>query len=504
MAKFNPNLCVRSYAIKMTVRAILWLLVMAGFWPQAAHAQTAFSCTGDIYQVQSGQLRIFDPITSTYRNIGPVQTGYNAMGYSSRDNLLYAIQTRNLIRVDATGAVTILFPLPFNSSSADMDDSDNLWIQRSGTLITRFNVLTGSSSDLTLTGGIVPGGAVDIAFVTTASGDRIVAMGTSEMSLTDPVTGVTTTKTVASYPNEGSSGATWADATGRVFTFKNNTGNVYELKDYLTASPYAMLVAVGVPSSSNDGASCRSRPFPNLAPLAAPDSFSTPIQTVLNGNVMANNGSGVDTDPEGSPITAVTPPVNGVVVLSSDGSFTYTPNAGFSGTDSFQYRVRDISGLTATALVTITVTNAKLTVQKSSSLYAPAASFPFKLPGNDLVYAIAVTNIGQTSARPDSLFVLDTIPAELEFFNGDIDTGGPDSFPGNDPVAWVDAASALRFAYAGDVAFSDILAAPTSFAACSYVPMAGYDRNVRHICLNPKGAMASGGSATFYFRMRIK
>ena len=48
-------------------------------------------------------------------------------------------------------------------------------------------------------------------------------------------------------------------------------------------------------------------------------------------------------------------PSNGSVTLNSDGSFTYTPNANFNGTDTFSYQISDVDGNTASATVTITV-----------------------------------------------------------------------------------------------------------------------------------------------------
>ena len=48
---------------------------------------------------------------------------------------------------------------------------------------------------------------------------------------------------------------------------------------------------------------------------------------------------------------------NGTLTAFPDGSFTYTPNAGFVGTDSFSYQVSDGFGGTDTATVTINVTN---------------------------------------------------------------------------------------------------------------------------------------------------
>ncbi|MEO0907805.1 MAG: hypothetical protein AAFY07_09785, partial [Pseudomonadota bacterium] len=48
----------------------------------AVAAQVPFPCTGDLYQVQSGQLRIFDTQTSTYVDVGPQQPGYNSLAYN--------------------------------------------------------------------------------------------------------------------------------------------------------------------------------------------------------------------------------------------------------------------------------------------------------------------------------------------------------------------------------------------------------------------------------------
>ncbi|NEU06742.1 tandem-95 repeat protein, partial [Flavihumibacter sp. R14] len=52
----------------------------------------------------------------------------------------------------------------------------------------------------------------------------------------------------------------------------------------------------------------------------------------------------------------VTDPANGTLVFNADGSFTYTPNANFNGTDSFTYKVSDGSLESNIATVTITVT----------------------------------------------------------------------------------------------------------------------------------------------------
>ena len=67
-----------------------------------------------------------------------------------------------------------------------------------------------------------------------------------------------------------------------------------------------------------------------------------------------------DTDPNPSAqccdAALDTAPANGTAVVNDNGSFTYTPDAGFSGKDSFTYTLTDTDGNTsAPATVTMTV-----------------------------------------------------------------------------------------------------------------------------------------------------
>ncbi|CUS37543.1 hypothetical protein COMA1_40108 [Candidatus Nitrospira nitrosa] len=74
---------------------------------------------------------------------------------------------------------------------------------------------------------------------------------------------------------------------------------------------------------------------------------------LTKSNVLTN-----DRDPEGKPLTAVrvSGPTNGTLTLNSNGTFTYRPNTGFVGTDSFTYRASDGTATSNLATVTITVT----------------------------------------------------------------------------------------------------------------------------------------------------
>lgn len=94
----------------------------------------------------------------------------------------------------------------------------------------------------------------------------------------------------------------------------------------------------------------------NKAPIAVSDSYEVDAGQALT--VSATNGVLLnDADPEGTPITALlaVSPTHGTLALGSDGGFTYTPNDGFSGLDSFIYRAGDGALASAGATVNITV-----------------------------------------------------------------------------------------------------------------------------------------------------
>ena len=93
----------------------------------------------------------------------------------------------------------------------------------------------------------------------------------------------------------------------------------------------------------------------DVAPVAVNESYSTIQDTPLS--IAAPGVLGGDTDANGYALTAqlITKPVDGTLVFNSDGSFTYTPSAGWSGADSFSYEAYDGIANSNTATVNLTV-----------------------------------------------------------------------------------------------------------------------------------------------------
>ncbi len=142
-------------------------------------------------------------------------------------------------------------------------------------------------------------------------------------------------------------------------------------------------------------------------------------------------------------------------------------------------------------------------ISKTSAVWDPLLTNPFALPGNDVVYTIVIEKpVGSGTIDGGTIFLVDSLPSEISFYNGDVDDGGPQV----NPVGFSQSNGSLSFNYANDVGFSNATAAPSSFADCTYVPTSSYDANVRHICINPKGIMLAATSLqsfTLIFRSRI-
>ncbi len=115
---------------------------------------------------------------------------------------------------------------------------------------------------------------------------------------------------------------------------------------------------------------------PNRVPAGTADVVATvagtPV-TLTAAAVLAN-----DSDPDGDAMTAelVAGAANGTVTMSADGSFTYTPNDGFRGTDTFTYEVTDGELVSGLIQVTVSVTDPPPPSDPSPTPAEPTVSDP--------------------------------------------------------------------------------------------------------------------------------
>jgi len=123
-------------------------------------------------------------------------------------------------------------------------------------------------------------------------------------------------------------------------------------------------------------------------PIANDDSYPVAEDGVLN---VAAIGV-LDNDTDSLSVALGVPPASaslvsstssGSLALSADGSFTYTPNADFNGTDSFTYRANDGTTDSNVASVSITVTPGNDTpVADANGPYTATVNVPVTLDGS--------------------------------------------------------------------------------------------------------------------------
>jgi hypothetical protein len=89
-----------------------------------------------------------------------------------------------------------------------------------------------------------------------------------------------------------------------------------------------------------------------VTPTANPDSFQVPYNSPFNGNVKTNDIAVVTVAKVSGPVDSTSAPA-GTVTLNPDGTFVFTPVAGFNGTATFTYNGN--AGATNTATVTLNV-----------------------------------------------------------------------------------------------------------------------------------------------------
>ncbi len=189
---------------------------------------------------------------------------------------------------------------------------------------------------------------------------------------------------------------------------------------------------------------------PNVPPIATNDTYTFSEDTILNNVSLFDN----DLDNDGGTLELLTTPTrnvdNGTLVLNSDGTFTYTPNINFHGTDTFTYRLSDSQGGFSSADVTLNITSVNDDPTANPDVYSMLENTQLTIIANDFnallindsdddgdalsINVAASTNTtsgtisldsdGEFTYTPDQDFVgIDTFIYQLEDGNGGSNTG---------------------------------------------------------------------------------
>jgi hypothetical protein len=113
-----------------------------------------------------------------------------------------------------------------------------------------------------------------------------------------------------------------------------------------------MLVVFGCGGSGGGGGGDDGGSNGNTAPVAVDGAINVAIDTPYNGNLSAS-----DADGDAMTFTIAANPTMGSVTITdaATGAFTYTPNAGLSGSDSFTFYASDGQQNSNTATVTVSI-----------------------------------------------------------------------------------------------------------------------------------------------------
>jgi Cellulose binding domain/Bacterial Ig domain/Calx-beta domain len=161
------------------------------------------------------------------------------------------------------------------------------------------------------------------------------------------------------------SGASWdtsiAAGSSVSFGFNGSPGNVTATTapgNFILGEPGASATGAGNPGSGN------------TPPTAVNDTAFTTEGQPVTISVLANDSAGAG---ETLSLASIGTPQHGSVVQNANNTVTYTPDAGFTGSDSFTYVVSDSAG---TARVTVTAPVASTWPQSFFSPYVDATAWP--------------------------------------------------------------------------------------------------------------------------------
>ncbi|TSE07766.1 hypothetical protein FOF46_15160, partial [Aquimarina algiphila] len=258
----------KDYTVQKTRNSLsLVFIIVVMFIGSVVHGQ--FSCSSVFYQIIDGELRSYDPITGGYSS--PINTTprYNAVGYNRIDNFVYGIGragaiNRHLIRIDADGTFEDLGELTNMGTggiSGDVDDSDNLWIDRGSEYdrIENLSTLVAGGSPAVVTVNFTGGSADEANDAVFINGNLYGVSQAPNLLIWNLTTLTKTEVPLSGIPTAIGYGAAFTDSADRLYVSYND-GGLYQINDYNTGTPSASFLGSTIATTSNDGFSCPTAP----------------------------------------------------------------------------------------------------------------------------------------------------------------------------------------------------------------------------------------------------
>ncbi|MBD3668861.1 MAG: cadherin-like domain-containing protein [Kangiella sp.] len=121
---------------------------------------------------------------------------------------------------------------------------------------------------------------------------------------------------------------------------------------YMSPIPFIgiLILSVLLLSACDSDGPYRNDPPVNTKPVAVSQSVITETDTTVNGQL-----EGTDDDGDSLTFSVSEDVMYGVLTVNSDGSFSYTPDNGYTGSDQFSFVVSDGSATSDPAVVDITI-----------------------------------------------------------------------------------------------------------------------------------------------------
>ncbi|MCB2409806.1 Ig-like domain-containing protein [Hymenobacter lucidus] len=165
--------------------------------------------------------------------------------------------------------------------------------------------------------------------------------------------------------------------------------------------------------------------------VANDDSNEVPANSTKTGNIILNDPNPANLPNSAFSVQLVTGPAHGSATINPDGSYSYTPNSGYLGPDSFTYQINVPSATPPSsnvATVSLNVYDASLVCLSGTGTNLLAnPSFTANNTGFNSAYGYAGT--GATSLQPEGLYMVGSDAASYHNnFVGYGRTGANDKF----------------------------------------------------------------------------